>query len=525
MPQPLDDSATDDPATDHPATDHSATDHSAIDHPATVPVVGAITWLVWAVATRPSWTAILLMMSPFVLVPLGLWLAEHPSTGPTTALLGRLRLLTLPLALCAALAFSFDPGFTPALLTVPWMLFTAAIAAVGLGRFLSRRTFTEAGIGVDAGLMFIVVGGAWLTISRFGANPMGFSDDIVRLTAVHFHYAGFALPLVAGIVAIRSRRGWWVPLATIVGVPFTAIGITVGGVLEWAAATFMAGAGFAVAASMLRAATGGGRGTPLLIPAGIALGGGMVMSLLYSWSNGLAAIGFDDIGGPSIDFMARTHGSLNALGFGLLGLTALALAPAPTPDARRRASMFLGRPSERTLAALHAEAATAEPPIEPGLLHRATPDGFRRDVWGRPAPDYDDACAGITAWAGHAGAGIVRHPERPPIEVGQTLALAIPVGPLAVTATSRIVEVIDEPDRFGFAYLALDHHPERGEESFIVYRDPAGSHHVEVTAVWATGGVASDLCPPVTRWLQRRAINRYLDGIVAYRPTGRLVQP
>lgn len=100
---------------------------------------------------------------------------------------------------------------------------------------------------------------------------------------------------------------------------------------------------------------------------------------------------------------------------------------------------------------------------------------------------------------------------------GQTIALAIPVGPIAVTATSRIVEVFDEPDRFGFAYLALGHHPEQSEESFIVHCRADGEHLLEVTAVWSTGGVASDLLPPLTRFLQRRAINKYLDGIVRHR--------
>ena len=62
-----------------------------------------------------------------------------------------------------------------------------------------------------------------------------FSDAIVQLTAVHFHYAGFALPIVAGYAASYLGRSPLVPALVIIGVPATAVGITVGGWLEWLA--------------------------------------------------------------------------------------------------------------------------------------------------------------------------------------------------------------------------------------------------------------------------------------------------
>ena len=36
---------------------------------------------------------------------------------------------------------------------------------------------------------------------------LGFGDTIVLLTAVHFHYAGFALLLLAGLAGRRLRAG------------------------------------------------------------------------------------------------------------------------------------------------------------------------------------------------------------------------------------------------------------------------------------------------------------------------------
>lgn len=103
---------------------------------------------------------------------------------------------------------------------------------------------------------------------------------------------------------------------------------------------------------------------------------------------------------------------------------------------------------------------------------------------------------------------------------GQTLALAIPVGPISVSATCRIIEVIDEPDRFGYVYSTLPHHPEDGEESFILARHDNGHVDFTVTAVWRPSTLATRVCPPVTRFLQNRAISRYLDGVTRFQGRG-----
>lgn len=484
-------------------------------------LVGGVAWLLWAVATRPEWTVVLLLASPFVLVPLGLRLAGSGHVGPEAPVLHQLsRLAPLP-ALAAAAAFVVEPGAVAATLSVPWLGFTLAVAMVGGGRVLSRRWLLEPGIGTDTGLLFLAVGGGWLTISRAGLNPLGFSDAIVVLTAVHFHYAGFALPIVAGVTSQRLHRSALVPLAVIVGVPLTAIGITVGGLLEWLAATMMAGAGMATAfLLLLLGARSGGGARGLLWLSGSALGAGMALALGWAWS---LRFGWTYLG---LDSMAATHGSLNAIGFGLLGLIGLNLLPTPVPTTGPtggpRVGLHLGRPSAHTLASLAQRAADHETSNPVGLLRRPTPPGFGRKTWSRRVEhgDFTSAVEAMQRWAGHNAAGIARYPTTPAIVSDQTLALAIPVGPIAVTATCRVIEVVDTPDRYGFTYATLPHHPQDGEESFIVARAPDGTIDVTVTAVWRPATLASRVCPPLTRFLQDRAINRYLDGI-----TSRTEQP
>lgn len=472
---------------------------------------GVAVWLIWAAAVQPEWTGVLLLLSPLVLFPLGLRLAASETVGPDAPVVRSLSRATTPLALTAAISFVPEPGWLAAVLSLPWLAFTSLIALAGVGRVLSRRTLLDTGVGADAGLIYVVVGGAWLTISRAGLNPLGFSDAIVQLTAVHFHYAGFALPIVASLTARHLGRSCLIPLAVIVGVPLTAAGITTGGWLEWIAATTMAIAGLATAGLLFRCGSHSrGVARPLIVAAGASLATGMTLAIGWAW-----AVQFDwkFLG---LETMAATHGSLNALGFGLLGLVGLNLLPRPETGEATEMNMHLGRPAIEQLEELAIGAADAATTNPVGLLDRPTPVGFRRQVWQRTVEhgDFDVAVEAIRRWSGHDAAGIARWPATPALAVDTTLAMSIPVGPIAVSATCRIVKVIDEPDRFGFIYATLPHHPEDGEESFIVARHPGGDVDVTVTAVWRPATLANHVAPPLTRFLQNRAIHRYLEGIV-----------
>ena len=479
---------------------------------ANAPLVGATAWLVWALAVRPHWTAVLLLLSPFVLVPLGLRLAARPDTGPDAPALRALALWAPAVAATAAGSFIPGPGSLAAVLSLPWLGFTTMVAAAGIGRLLSRRLLRDAGIGVDAGLIFVAVGGVWLTISRAGFNPLGFSDAIVELTAVHFHYAGFALPVVAGFAARHLSSSLLVPAAVIVTVPLTAIGITAGEWLKWFAANAMALAGLSTATFLARlAARQSGAGRWFVGIAAVALAGGMALALGWSWST---RFGWEYLG---LDAMAAIHGSLNALGFGVVGLIALnTLPPAATLD-KYSVNIHPGRPTREHLKHLVHLAESRDTTNAAGLLEAPTPAGFRRKEWNHTIRHGNFAAASeaLQQWAGHRSAGINLWPLRPDIEIGQTLALAIPVGPISVSATCRIVKVIDEPDRYGFTYSTLPHHPEDGEESFIVATQLDGNLDVSVTAVWRPATLGNHVCPPFTRFLQNRAITRYLNGIAA----------
>ena len=177
-----------------------------------------------------------------------------------------------------------------------------------------------------------------------------------------------------------------------------------------------------------------------------------------------------------------------------------------TPDPEHL-SHFLAR--ERTSPLTYSElGATFDPELPAGYHHvRAGTDlGCGDDVWAR-------ACAGIRAWAAHRGAGITVAPADAPITEGTTVAVITSVGPVRVLAACRIVRVVDEPDRFGFASGTLPSHPEEGEEHFVVTRAPDGAVRFDVVAFSRPHDLLTKLGGPLPRRLQARATQQYLQGM------------
>jgi uncharacterized protein (UPF0548 family) len=150
-------------------------------------------------------------------------------------------------------------------------------------------------------------------------------------------------------------------------------------------------------------------------------------------------------------------------------------------------------------------------------LAGSLPDGYHHDrssielgggdeIWAR-------ARLGIDQWRAPAAAGISIEPPDAPIAVGTTVAIITRLGPAVVVAACRIVAVVDEPDRYGFAYGTLPAHPEEGEELFLVTRDETGTVRFEITAFSRPHDRLTRLGGPVARRVQQRATRRYLEGM------------
>jgi YndJ-like protein len=186
---------------------------------------------------------------------------------------------------------------------------------------------------IAVGLAYLSVGGAWLVISRLGWRPLDLSTDIVRLTAVHFHYAGFGLSVLAaaGLASadwLASRVALVIgSVAAIVGPPLVAAGFTFdAAVTQIGGAVAMTVAAWAVAFGtfLLATSTTGparGRGIApgvarsLLVVSSLSPVVPMVLAVQWALAQHV------DVPALSVHDMAATHGVINGIGFVIAGLT------------------------------------------------------------------------------------------------------------------------------------------------------------------------------------------------------------
>jgi uncharacterized protein (UPF0548 family) len=142
------------------------------------------------------------------------------------------------------------------------------------------------------------------------------------------------------------------------------------------------------------------------------------------------------------------------------------------------------------------------------------PDGYhhvrKSAVIGNGRPRFDDAAARVMRWGMLRGAGVRVEASSEVAAVGSEVLVGL--GPLR--APCRVVYVLDEQNRRGFAYGTLPGHPESGEELFAVRYDPStGDVHAEVVAFSRHATWWSRLGSPVTALAQRVITARYLTAL------------
>ena len=125
---------------------------------------------------------------------------------------------------------------------------------------------------------------------------------------------------------------------------------------------------------------------------------------------------------------------------------------------------------------------------------------------------FEVAANRLRHWGMQRGAGLRVEGHRE-VRLGDDAVVVIGLGPLKLRAPVRIVAVVDDPDEIGFAYGTLTGHLECGEERFTVQWRPDDSVWASVRAFSKPGRWYARLGGPVTRLLQRRITQRYLDAL------------
>jgi hypothetical protein len=318
---------------------------------------GAAAWAGLAVLARMGIARIgvielMFLFAPLVIVPLGMELGRVSGFGSGIGrALAAMAQTWQPLgAVLAVVAVCLPPGGRAGLAAVGWMAICGLMATAGgvelgalilaSGAGIENRTgeapvatrvvvapTIPAKIAGCVARVDLAVGGAWLVTSRLGWRPMGIQEPIGLLTAVHFHFAGFATAMIAGAtlqfvgarfagcgVLLRWLRGVAV---LVIAMPFVvAGGFVISPALKMVAAVVFSAGVFALAGFvwMCSARVGDGTARLLLRAAAGAVFVGMALSGTYAVADFVKS----DL--LPIPRMASTHGVLNAVGFCLCGL-------------------------------------------------------------------------------------------------------------------------------------------------------------------------------------------------------------
>jgi hypothetical protein len=272
---------------------------------------------------------LLLLLAPVVLVPMGFRLA--PLTRPHAVVVLRVARYAQPVgALGAVASFLVPIGATAGLLAALWLVVCVIASLAGLVEIVESRSLHPTHLLPAASLGVLSVAAAWLVAFRGGSN-FGYSPTIAELTAVHFHYAGFAAVMMSALVlnalvsdSLRMRRlAAGAGLLVVFGTPITATGVATGTailtvigpvVLATGILTMSALTAFVVAPRMRPRA----RWPLTLSAAGVVIP--MFLGVDY------AAAKVFPIPALDIQTMALVHGDLNALVFALLGFVGWMLA-------------------------------------------------------------------------------------------------------------------------------------------------------------------------------------------------------
>lgn len=138
------------------------------------------------------------------------------------------------------------------------------------------------------------------------------------------------------------------------------------------------------------------------------------------------------------------------------------------------------------------------------------PAGFDRDHnrerLGTGGAAFAAACDAIRSWKMFSAPLAWAEPPGVPIAAGEVVAVVAHALGLWWLNASRIVYVIDEPRRFGFAYGTLPGHVERGEERFSVEWLDDDTVWYDLLAFSRPRYWGARLARPVARMLQRRFV-------------------
>lgn len=289
---------------------------------------GGLLWIAALALLLPELDEALVVFAPLVIVPLGLrhiFRLEPKLTS--SALMRAAQTMQFPAAVLLLFAFVLAEYSWAIWLAGPWLAVCSLFFLAGAVH-LSRGGWKDAGqLGIGLALVLPIVAGVACVVALSAWRPLQYSRQILVLTGAHFHYAGFALPLIA-VLATRRQSPLlrWTILGGIgLGVPLVGAGITWSAwnaprytALELAAVVLLVSVCMLLGIVLLKESFRAENPTQLLMRAvsGLSLLVGMVLAAAYAFCQFRSQSWLD------IPLMIPLHGLTNAFGFALCGMFA-----------------------------------------------------------------------------------------------------------------------------------------------------------------------------------------------------------
>lgn len=126
---------------------------------------------------------------------------------------------------------------------------------------------------------------------------------------------------------------------------------------------------------------------------------------------------------------------------------------------------------------------------------------------------FDEASRVLLGWEMHRRAGLTVRSSDEPLVDGAVAVLRLGLGRISLRIPVRVVYVVDEPRRRGFAYGTLPGHPECGEELFLVELSDDDRVTLTIRAFSRAATVLARVGGPVSRRGQVWMTERYLRAL------------
>ncbi|MGE6536834.1 YndJ family protein [Bacillus luti] len=277
-------------------------------------IFGLACYIVFLICEWPDVNPVeaIILLSILLFIPMSFCIIDKRTRNGSYLLFYKSVSFLYPVAaISAMLAFVTNQYF----FAIIWFVYTGIVALFGINRLLERGRKPLEETAIDSAFIYLFLGGFWFFASVAKISIMQFSSDIVLLTAAHFHYSAFLLPLSAGLIGRKREKRSKVYDAImfiIVISPMTvAIGITYSRIFEFFAVFLYLCAIYGYGIYVWRTKFNAISAKLYLIISSSTLMVTIMFSLIYSYGN------LKQVMTITIAQMVWIHGVVNGIGVAL----------------------------------------------------------------------------------------------------------------------------------------------------------------------------------------------------------------